>query len=489
MEAGEETRARKTAVDLLARTRAGPPRAEALLLLAEFDDVERSVALLQEALGEAAARPALRAVIHRRLANLGRLTKGGEWGEKHARESLELAESLDNDGLRAGALSVLACLRFDAGDPQAPRLAEQAHEAAGVVADPEVFRYASATLAHVLVWSVENDRARAMLESQYRERSERDEFWSSEALWFLGWVEFQAGHWSLAAEYAERVHEVSLQYGLEMPPQLFLIALIAAHRGEFERARHAAERGCALPDWEGALLPGLVAVPGLVDFWTGDAAAACATFAAAEETANAAGWLEPNLRWWRPDYAEALLELGRIEDARHVLDAWEADAERVGREWVLAHVTRCRGLVAAAEADVEQAQLLLEHAVAKHEALDDPFGRARALLALGVVRRRVRQKRAAREAIEAALAGFEDLGAASWVDKARAELGSVGGRTHVEGLTPAERRVAGLVAEGRTNREVAATLFLGERTVASHLTHIYAKLGVRSRTELARKLQ
>jgi DNA-binding CsgD family transcriptional regulator len=75
------------------------------------------------------------------------------------------------------------------------------------------------------------------------------------------------------------------------------------------------------------------------------------------------------------------------------------------------------------------------------------------------------------------------------VDKARGELGRIGGRTRGEGLTPAERRVADLVAEGRTNREVAATLFLGERTVASHLTHIYAKLGVRSRTELARRLQ
>ena len=65
----------------------------------------------------------------------------------------------------------------------------------------------------------------------------------------------------------------------------------------------------------------------------------------------------------------------------------------------------------------------------------------------------------------------------------------IGGRTRSEGLTAAEQRVAALVAEGRTNREVAATLFLAERTVASHLSHVYAKLGVRSRTELARKLQ
>jgi DNA-binding CsgD family transcriptional regulator len=131
----------------------------------------------------------------------------------------------------------------------------------------------------------------------------------------------------------------------------------------------------------------------------------------------------------------------------------------------------------------------LADAVAGHEAVDDPFGRARALLALGIVRRRARQKRPARESIEAALEAFEELGAATWAQTARAELGRIGGRTRAEGLTAAEQRVAALVAEGRTNREVAAALFLAERTVASHLSRIYAKLGVRSRTELARKLQ
>ena len=128
-------------------------------------------------------------------------------------------------------------------------------------------------------------------------------------------------------------------------------------------------------------------------------------------------------------------------------------------------------------------------AVSEHEAVDDPFGRARALLALGTIKRRAREKRAAREAIEAALDGFETIGAAGWAAKTRAELGRISGRTREEGLTAAERRVAALVAEGRTNREVAAALFLGERTVASHLNHIYAKLGVRSRTELALRLR
>jgi Response regulator containing a CheY-like receiver domain and an HTH DNA-binding domain len=131
---------------------------------------------------------------------------------------------------------------------------------------------------------------------------------------------------------------------------------------------------------------------------------------------------------------------------------------------------------------------LLQQAVAQHDAVGDPFGRARALLALGVVRRRARQKRPAREAIAAALGGFEQLGAATWAERARDELGRIGGQTHKTGLTAAERRVAVLVAEGRTNREVAAALFLGERTVASHLTHIYSQAGVRSRTELANRM-
>jgi DNA-binding NarL/FixJ family response regulator len=83
---------------------------------------------------------------------------------------------------------------------------------------------------------------------------------------------------------------------------------------------------------------------------------------------------------------------------------------------------------------------------------------------------------------------FEDLGAKLWADRARAELARIGGR-HAAGdeLTPSERQVAALVAEGHTNREVAAALFLAERTIEGHLSSIYAKLGVRSRAELAHR--
>jgi DNA-binding CsgD family transcriptional regulator len=232
-----------------------------------------------------------------------------------------------------------------------------------------------------------------------------------------------------------------------------------------------------------------MAVLGLVALWSGDVPGALDWLGRADVRAEEFGWGEPSVRWWSADYIELLLELDRIDDAVRLLDRLAADAERVDRELVLAHVTRCRGLVAAAQGEVELAVSELERALAQHEAVGDPFGSARALLALGAVRRRARQKRPAQEAIGTAVEAFEELGAATWVEKARAELGRIGGRRREEGLTAAERRVAALVAEGRTNREVAAALFLGERTVASHLTHIYAKLGVRSRTELARRLE
>ena len=213
-------------------------------------------------------------------------------------------------------------------------------------------------------------------------------------------------------------------------------------------------------------------------------------FEKADRRASELGWGEPSVRWWSGDEIELLLELGRIEDAIRLLDVWEADAARVAREWVLAHATRCRGLVAAAEGDVARAGSLLGRAVAQHKEVGDPFGTARALArARHHPEAGTKEGLGAREAIQAALDGFEELGAATWVEKARSELGRIGGRTREEGLTPAEHRVAALVAEGRTNREVAAALFVAERTVASHLSHVYAKLGVRSRTELARRLR
>jgi DNA-binding CsgD family transcriptional regulator len=484
--AGEWTRARTLATDLLAETENGTERAEALILLAELESVDRGAALLEEALREAGSRPALQSVIHCRLAWATRFRSGFD----HAGAALELAEQLDDDALRVRARAVQAIRAWFHGDGPAPAdLATVMQALPSALGGDRLVQEAAQAIVNTLAPSSKRHEARTLLEREHRAWRERDEPRSARALWGLAWVEFWAGRWELAAAHAAGAHDISIQYGLEVPQDHLPIAVIAIHRGQLDLAGEHSGRALDLAEEQFRFHPPQhMAVMGLVALWRGDSSAAMGWLDKADRQVAALSWGEPSLRWWTPDHVELLLERVRIDDAVRLLGAWEADAVRVDREWVLAQVTRCRGLVAAARGDLEQALALLAQAVAEHEATGDAFGRARALLALGTVRRRDRQKRAARDAIEGALEGFERIGASRWADRASAELGRVGGRTRETGLTAAERRVAILVAEGRTNREVAAALFLGERTVASHLTHIYAKLGVRSRTELARRL-
>jgi DNA-binding CsgD family transcriptional regulator len=486
--AGEWTRARTLVGGLLDEDQDGAFRAEALVLLAELESTDRSVSLLEQALDAAAGRPALLSTIYCRLAWAHRF----EPGPDHAQAALELAEQLADAVLRERALAVQAVLGWFVGDPGAPPLPERPHDFALAVGGELRVQEAMQALVNTLAPAARREEARALLEREQREWQERNEPRSARALWGLAWVEFWAGRWELAAAHAAHAHDISIQYALEVPQDHLPNAVIAVHRGQLDVARRHSERALELAEKQfedGLPPPQHLAVLGLAALWSGDADGGETFLARAEERAAELGWREPSVRWWTADYAELLLELGRPAEAARLVDAWEEDAERVGREWVLAHVARCRGLIFAAAGDAEQAGAELERATDLHAQVGDPCGEARALLALGIVRRRARQKRPAREAIEAALAGFERLGAAYWTEKARGELGRIGGRRREHGLTPAERRVAVLVAQGSTNKEVAAALFLGERTVASHLTHIYAKLGVRSRTELARRFR
>ena len=112
-----------------------------------------------------------------------------------------------------------------------------------------------------------------------------------------------------------------------------------------------------------------------------------------------------------------------------------------------------------------------------------------AALAGGLAYRRRREKLAARESLTQALEIFASRGAALWAKKARTELGRLGLHPGSGlGLTKTEQRVAALTASGLTNREVADQLFISPKTVEANLSRIYAKLGVRSRTELAARM-
>ena len=178
-----------------------------------------------------------------------------------------------------------------------------------------------------------------------------------------------------------------------------------------------------------------------------------------------------------PTHAEAVL--GWLEERGRALN----------RASALATAARGRALLAGARGQPELAVAACERALAEHERSPVPFETARTLLILGDLQRRVKQRSAARETLGRALVSFEALGAELWAARARAELARIGGRRSSAGaLTPAERRVADLVAEGRSNKEIAATLFVTPKTVETQLSRMYRKLGVHSRTALTRQL-
>jgi DNA-binding NarL/FixJ family response regulator len=160
----------------------------------------------------------------------------------------------------------------------------------------------------------------------------------------------------------------------------------------------------------------------------------------------------------------------------------------LGRPPLVATAARCRALVLGARGELDQAIEAAQEAVAIHEELRLPFEHARSLVVLGGVQRRAKRRKAARDSLTAAMEAFERLGATRWAERAAAERARVGGRTTIEGLSETELRVAQLVAEGRSNKEVAAELYVSVRAVESNLSKVYAKLGIRSRTELARRL-
>jgi DNA-binding CsgD family transcriptional regulator len=199
--------------------------------------------------------------------------------------------------------------------------------------------------------------------------------------------------------------------------------------------------------------------------------------------------VDPGENRYLGDLGEALARLGRTAEAVVLADELEGLGRSLERPSAIAVALRVRALAALESGEIEAALETLDRALVHHDAVAIPFDRARTLLALGTAQRRMRQRKAARQTLQDAVATFEKLGAALWTAKARAELGRIGGRTpSASGLTPTEQRVADLVSGGKSNKEVAAELVVSVHTVEAVLTSIYRKLDVRSRTEMAAKL-
>jgi DNA-binding CsgD family transcriptional regulator/tetratricopeptide (TPR) repeat protein len=188
-----------------------------------------------------------------------------------------------------------------------------------------------------------------------------------------------------------------------------------------------------------------------------------------------------------PELAEALVHLGRAEEAREQAVRYAARAADKGQPWALARAARTVALTCE-DTDIDRE---FEGALDHHGRTLDPFELARTRLAYGARLRRARRRVDARVQLRAALTAFDALGAGPWADRAAVELRATGESAQrrqassVNDLTPQELQIATMLAGGRTTREAAAALFLSPKTVEYHLRHVYLKLGVSSRAELS----
>ncbi|MFF4342791.1 ATP-binding protein [Kitasatospora sp. NPDC001540] len=192
-----------------------------------------------------------------------------------------------------------------------------------------------------------------------------------------------------------------------------------------------------------------------------------------------------------PDLVEAAARLDRPDHGRDAATWYRDHAALGGHPWAEALALRCRALLAD---DPETAVAHYEEAVRLHgQGGGSPYDLARTRLLYGERLRRLRRTTEARTQLRAALHAFEQLAAHPWTERARGELRATGDSTAqaaapgpLDQLTPQELQVARLAAEGLSNKDIGSRLFISPRTAGYHLSHTYAKLGIASRTELAR---
>jgi DNA-binding CsgD family transcriptional regulator len=270
------------------------------------------------------------------------------------------------------------------------------------------------------------------------------------------------------------------------------LAWLDARRGREEEGRAAAAQALELCQGTGMRLHEIWATAALgeLELGLGDAARAVVIFERHQQQLDDFVITDPDLSP-AAELVEGYLTLGRHDDAQRVASRFSAAAEAKGQPWSHARALRARGMLA----DEVSFAPVFERAISLHRQTPDTFEAARTRLAFGQRLRRSRNRVLAREQLRAAVDDFDRLGARPWADRARAELAATG-ETHrrrdddarIDDLTPQELQVALLLTSGRTTRETAAALFLSPKTVEYHLRHVYQRLGIHSREELAQWL-
>ena len=494
--AGLPGRGRRLIEDALDQLPSGVQRADALVALARLsnDDFEAADRALEQALVEARGDDERLSVIHRERAygsssHLGRAAASG-----HAELAIAAATRADEPAALIPALSFRAALEIWSGRPDRGYL-DRALELQRREGLPLAYTDSPNLVLGLRLMSVDRlEEARELFHAEAAAAEGLgDDYTYSSLLVYLTELECRAANFHAAATHASECWVRSEQRGEQYQggAALWAKALADAHLGRVEEARAAAERGTALSTEIGEEVYRVLNrfALGFLELSLGNAAQADAVLRPLPRRLVDLGWDEPSLFPVWPNAIEALIGVGERDVAAQYLNLYRERALRCDCPWALATAARCHGQLLLAEGEPDAALAALDQAVHEHARTPGAFERCRTLLALGFAQRRLRRVRDARETLGNALAGFNELGALLWAEQTRAELRRIGGRTKSrDELTPAEHRVATLVAEGRTNKEVAAALVVSVHTVEAALTQVYRKLDIRSRTELARRL-
>jgi DNA-binding CsgD family transcriptional regulator len=482
--AGDHARARGLLAQAIRASSPGLQRGEALLLQAELaDPLRRGLDLCEQALREAGDNPSLTSRIHRTFGAIAYSLGDVTAAQRHASLSVRHAEKADDPKVLGMSLAEFSHWTFCGGGGVRKEMFERAitlDGSAGALSP-------RSHLAKVLMDAGELDEGRSRLEGLLADTMRDGDLQGAAThRLHLGELEVWAGNWSRAIEQADE-SLLLRQHTDQASAPLYVKAMSHACLGRIVEARKEAGAGLAEAERTEDIvyLMQNLHVLGFIELSLDNQSAAQLYLKKATEL------LRP--RWNRefgdchvvPDEIEAIIALGDLERAEDLIGWMEEVGAATKRAWTQATSARCRGLQRAAHGQIEEAVGALEDALSHHQRISMPFEQARTLLVKGTLERRLRQRAAARSTLENALAIFERLGASLWAEKAKAELSRIGVRSVAQrDLTPVEQRIAELVAAGHTNREIAELLFVSPKTVEANLSHIYRKLGIRSRTQL-----
>jgi ATP/maltotriose-dependent transcriptional regulator MalT len=499
--AGDSARARALLEETIAALEPGRLRAEALSLLGPVrifgDSFLEGLAALERSLEDAPDDLALRVptlvTSLLPLFNTGQLAAAARRAEDAVNDAARLGEPL----LLSQALSLRVFLGFLRGDGlDEPRLRsaldmEERYTDTAIRSGFQMIVRPRSHHAILLGWTGQLERAHEEMVSLRRSCIEHGlEHELVYVTYYMVQVEIWRGNFAEAAQLTEQGMESALQLGSEVSIGAALTwrAALAAFAGNEQQVRRDVIAALAAMQKCGArMLEGWpIAIAGFLEVSLGNHQAALATLEPLLSNLDMEA-TEIYLAEFVPDAVEAMVHLGRLDEAEPLIEALEHNGTRLDRAWMLAVGNRCRSLLLAARGDGDAALVTAERAMVEHERLPMPFERARTQLLLGQLQRRQRRRESATTTLREALGAFERMGIRLWADRARAELArtDVGQRRAGE-LTESEKRVAELAASGMTNHDVAAALFISPKTVEANLARIYRKLGIHSRAELGR---